>query len=641
MRPIYASINFCNNENKRRRRRTRISNITMGFLSFLTIPITAKQRLYVAVEKKPGTDRPATGPEQTTQKKACNKWSRRNKNKNKIAAANKNAANNISIDSIKAIKFNQDDLSVAADVFDAADASPFLSGVIDKDVNMARNVLHFGARTSTKPATLGSKERSFWKQLVHTPDGGNLPGILASLALLTSAVYTIIFAIPLALSYSGWKENFGFLLFHLTYYELLSWFSWLGTVKFIQPNYRLTGEKRIFALFCALITQKHKDFSWIGKFSHLIAAFPIPFCFASTGVLPFGCMLIMIMVLLWGYHIVQRLKGKAISRGAKEKAKETVLLLINIATTLAIAFIWGMYLYHYRDQPRYQLLVSLTQPLLRFFCKHVMVSRRTVFLSPQRFMILNLIPDLFFIRAQVLTTPFIRNRWHFAVIVLGEFLNFVQATFFVGERLGLLATIIFLNNRKMAKHVKMEFPGGIIDRIKGLFQAPIAKISHIYVRGQNNKIQAACYWTDRALYIFADAIAVSSLSIIVRINHLVTIMVLREHVEGHLTEPFKLSDKEWRQAIIFGWSAVLFLAIGVWKVAVKRIHVCNILDSKKKTIFAVPVENVIRYVFQEHYWFWFSWIVTTGAYSVAGMIQHFGFDFTMEFEWLHDRRMMY
>ena len=120
------------------------------------------------------------------------------------------------------------------------------------------------------------------------------------------------------------------------------------------------------------------------------------------------------------------------------------------------------------------------------------------------------------------------------------------------------------------------------------------------------------------------------LSTVVRFTSLVISAshVRKLPVNEHLNASFQISDDQWRHANIYGWifimgTVLLLLAMNVY---LRRLQ-----------LGGLTLNRVISYIFRDHFWFFFFWFCITQALAIAMMLNHFGADFTLDFEWLSCR----
>ncbi len=139
-------------------------------------------------------------------------------------------------------------------------------------------------------------------------------------------------------------------------------------------------------------------------------------------------------------------------------------------------------------------------------------------------------------------------------------------------------------------------------------------------------------WEQRDLYHMVDSTGSLCVNIIVRINQqLIFIAVRNLPSSEHLNESFQISDERWREAQIYGsvYITLMFmLVIG--------INFTPVFFSKKQGLEGkkLSLGRVLSYLFKENFWYFFFWLISTGALVSSAMVNHFGADFSMNFKYL-------
>ena len=139
-------------------------------------------------------------------------------------------------------------------------------------------------------------------------------------------------------------------------------------------------------------------------------------------------------------------------------------------------------------------------------------------------------------------------------------------------------------------------------------------------------------WEQRDLYHMVDSTGSLCVNIIVRINQqLVFIAVRNLPSSEHLNESFQISDERWREAQVYGsvYITLMFmLVIG--------INFTPVFFSKKQGLEGkkLSLGRVLSYLFKENFWYFFFWLISTGALVSSAMVNHFGADFSMKFKYL-------
>ena len=139
-------------------------------------------------------------------------------------------------------------------------------------------------------------------------------------------------------------------------------------------------------------------------------------------------------------------------------------------------------------------------------------------------------------------------------------------------------------------------------------------------------------WEQRDLYHMVDSTGSLCVNIIVRINQQLIFVAVRNLPSSeHLNESFQISDERWREAQIYGSiyiALMLLLVIG--------INFSSVFFSKKQGLEGkkLSLGRVLSYLFKENFWYFFFWLISTGALVSSAMVNHFGADFSMNFTYL-------
>ncbi len=139
-------------------------------------------------------------------------------------------------------------------------------------------------------------------------------------------------------------------------------------------------------------------------------------------------------------------------------------------------------------------------------------------------------------------------------------------------------------------------------------------------------------WEQRDLYHMVDSTGSLCINTIVRINQqLIFIAVRNLPSSEHLNESFQISDERWYEAQIYGSiyiALMMMLMIG--------INFSPVFFSEKKGLEGkkLSLGRVLSYLFKENFWYFFFWLISTGALVSSAMVNHFGADFSMNFKYL-------
>jgi hypothetical protein len=137
-------------------------------------------------------------------------------------------------------------------------------------------------------------------------------------------------------------------------------------------------------------------------------------------------------------------------------------------------------------------------------------------------------------------------------------------------------------------------------------------------------------WEQRPLYHVVDSTGSNVISIIVRVNQQLSMTMVRNlPISNHLNESFQISDERWRKAQIFGWTFIALMLILLVLLGCTFFRRLQKVEGKK-----LSLSRVMSYLYKDHFWFFFLWLVSTGAFVCASMVNHFGADFSFRFQWI-------
>ena len=141
-------------------------------------------------------------------------------------------------------------------------------------------------------------------------------------------------------------------------------------------------------------------------------------------------------------------------------------------------------------------------------------------------------------------------------------------------------------------------------------------------------------WEQRDLYHMVDSTGSLCVNIIVRINQQLIFIAVRNIPSSaqHLNESFQISDERWFEAQKYGSIFIvlmLLLVVGI-NYSVFFSSKQGLGEGKK-----LSLGRILSYIFKDHFWYFFFWLISTGALVSSAMVNHFGADFTMNFEYLN------
>jgi hypothetical protein len=138
------------------------------------------------------------------------------------------------------------------------------------------------------------------------------------------------------------------------------------------------------------------------------------------------------------------------------------------------------------------------------------------------------------------------------------------------------------------------------------------------------------YREQRILFHVVDSTGAIVISTVTRISQQLCITMVRNLPSSkHLNQSFQISDERWGRAQIYGWLYVglmIFLLSRLGFLFFRRIQ--GFQERK------LSLSRVMSYLFKDHFWFFFFWLLSSGVLVCASMVNHFGADFSFRFEWV-------
>jgi hypothetical protein len=137
----------------------------------------------------------------------------------------------------------------------------------------------------------------------------------------------------------------------------------------------------------------------------------------------------------------------------------------------------------------------------------------------------------------------------------------------------------------------------------------------------------------RHLYHIVDSVSSAVLITVVRLAAIITSALIRNlPVSAHLNKSFQISDDQWRDATVY---ALIFIVGVVLVLLGVGMYLRNGAD-----LGGLTLNRIISFMFRDSFWFFFFWFCITQYLSIALQLNHFGADFSLDFEWLSCRESM-
>ena len=127
-----------------------------------------------------------------------------------------------------------------------------------------------------------------------------------------------------------------------------------------------------------------------------------------------------------------------------------------------------------------------------------------------------------------------------------------------------------------------------------------------------------------------DSTGSQVISTVVRIDQQFSVTMVRNlPSSNHLNDSFRIDDAKWQKAQIYGWTYIALMLLKLLVTSYIFFPRLQNLEGKK-----LSLSRVMSYIFKGHFWFFFLWLVSSGAFVCASMVNHFGADFSFNFVWL-------
>ena len=134
---------------------------------------------------------------------------------------------------------------------------------------------------------------------------------------------------------------------------------------------------------------------------------------------------------------------------------------------------------------------------------------------------------------------------------------------------------------------------------------------------------------------FADAVSSEVATTMVFVHNLLAVQLIRYiPIREYINASFQIDDAQWMMASFLGWHFVLVNIHALTFIATHGPRVKWLGGEETEGKQRRSMKEVICCVFRDQFWFLFLWMAATGSYACANMINHFGADFSLEFQWL-------
>lgn len=138
------------------------------------------------------------------------------------------------------------------------------------------------------------------------------------------------------------------------------------------------------------------------------------------------------------------------------------------------------------------------------------------------------------------------------------------------------------------------------------------------------------YREQRILFHVVDSTGAIVISTVTRISQQLCITMVRSLPSSrHLNQSFQISDERWGRAQIYGW-----LYVGLMVLLLSRLGFLFFRRIQGFQERKLSLSRVMSYLFKDHFWFFFFWLLSSGVLVCASMVNHFGADFSFQFDWV-------
>lgn len=96
----------------------------------------------------------------------------------------------------------------------------------------------------------------------------------------------------------------------------------------------------------------------------------------------------------------------------------------------------------------------------------------------------------------------------------------------------------------------------------------------------------------------------------------------------HTDASFPVSDQQWNEGLNYGFAFIACVIFVLW--AIGFYYFSNNERLGQLKLWRI----IVAYIFQDSFWFFYSWFCSTQFISIAIQLYLFGADFTLKFVWL-------
>jgi len=401
------------------------------------------------------------------------------------------------------------------------------------------------------------------------------------------------------------------------YYQILIGIGLMEVLPIVLPPKAFPLKKRALLMVIAILVNTLA----VALLAEVWGIFPIPFSPAFSGSVGYG-------MSLCGFYL---------SRPRGEKLQALFQYAAAFEMLFGMCFfvfgLWGVCMLQTQSNPLIQLFMGLLLPILSWALKNQVLARITTKLSPMKFMILNFSVDIQCTLVAKLVLPFIVNNKTFILLAAAEVFSKLFKIWAGGDRLMFLLKSPSKSQTMKARFLRLQYGPGLQEKIWRVFCAPVEEICKVHNQIHDNRDCNATCWVDRELYLLIDTIGESVISIIGGFAQLIVVGIIRMSAKRHLKNAFQLDSSQWIRANTYGYASLAIMILTLCYIGCCLMPIVDMPDGR-----TASMRTIIRTILgnAENKRILFGTFCVCEVFIVAACVEHFGWDFTLAFDWLDD-----
>jgi len=146
-----------------------------------------------------------------------------------------------------------------------------------------------------------------------------------------------------------------------------------------------------------------------------------------------------------------------------------------------------------------------------------------------------------------------------------------------------------------------------------------------WICSRGDDLKETC-WEQRLLFWVVDSVGAESITIIVRFQYIIsTLFLYFGPNKDHLNETFRHQSPN---------SVVMAVAAFLIDLTIFNLYTVFFQRVKLNGDRPIDINAVLSYIYNGNSLFLGAWLAATGMFVVTAMINHFGVDFSLKFEWI-------